>query len=93
MIAGGLIARVDVDTLPVATSAGARVGDSEARVDSLYPGRVAVRPHKYEDGHYLVVTPDRADTTLAIVFETSGGRVTRYRAGRRPMVEYVEGCG
>ncbi|HZF68866.1 MAG TPA: hypothetical protein VEZ47_12565, partial [Gemmatirosa sp.] len=89
----GRIARVDVDTLPVATSVGARVGDDEARIDSLYAGRVTVRPHKYEAGRYLVVTPDRADTTLAIVFETSGGRVTRYRAGRRPMVEYVEGCG
>ena len=86
------VARVDVDSAGVATAAGARVGDSEERVKGLYPGRVVVSPHKYEDGNYLTVTPDASDTTYAIVFETSKGRVTRYRAGRRPQVEYVEGC-
>jgi hypothetical protein len=28
-----------------------------------------------------------------IVFETDGQRVTRFRAGRLPAVQYVEGCG
>ena len=27
-----------------------------------------------------------------IVFETDGQRLTAYRSGRRPAVEYVEGC-
>ena len=85
------VARVDVDSAGVATAAGARVGDTEERVKGLYAGRVAVSPHKYEEGNYLTVTPD-ADTTYAIVFETSKGRVTRFRGGRRPQVEYVEGC-
>lgn len=95
MIEGGRIARVDVDSGGVATDAGARVGDSEARVQSLYPGRVAVTPHKYTAGHrYLTVTPATpADSAYRVVFETDGRRVTRYRAGRRPPVEYVEGCG
>ncbi len=29
----------------------------------------------------------------AIVFEAVKGRIARYRAGLRPQVEYVEGCG
>ena len=91
MIDGGRIARVEVDSGSVATAAGARVGDTEERIQSLYPGRVTVTPHKYEDGHYLTVNTV-GDSSLAIVFETSKGRVTRYRAGRRPAVEYVEGC-
>jgi hypothetical protein len=91
MIDQGRIARIEVDSTGVATAAGARVGDSEDRIQSLYPGRVTVTPHKYEDGHYLTVNAV-GDSSLAIVFETSKGRVTRYRAGRRPAVEYVEGC-
>lgn len=93
MIDEGRVARVDVDSAGVATAAGARVGDSEERIQRLYAGRVKTTPHKYEEGgHYLTV--DAADdSTFAIVFETSKGRVTRYRAGRRPAVEYVEGCG
>jgi len=91
MIDEGRIARVDVDSASIATEAGARVGDSEDRVRSLYPGRVTVTPHKYEDGHYLTVNA-AGDSAFAIVFETAQGKVTRYRAGRRPAVEYVEGC-
>lgn len=95
MVEEGRVARIDVDSGGVATDAGARVGDTAARVQSLYPGRVAVTPHKYTTGHYyLTVTPPApADSAYRIVFETDGQRVTRYRAGRRPPVEYVEGCG
>jgi hypothetical protein len=93
MIVEGGVARVAVDRAGVATASGARVGDTEERVASLYPGRVRVTPHKYEEGgHYLTVNA-ADDSSFAIVFETSKGRVTRYRAGRRPAVEYVEGCG
>jgi hypothetical protein len=88
-------ARVEVDSgATIATAAGARIGDGEERVRSLYPGRVAMTPHKYVAGHhYLTVTPAAADSAYRLVFETDGQRVTRYRAGRRPAVEYVEGCG
>jgi hypothetical protein len=93
MVGGGRVARVEVDSATVATAAGARVGDSEASVQGRYPGRVVVQPHKYTEGHYLVVTPAApADSNFRLIFETEQGRVTRYRAGRRPEVEYVEGC-
>lgn len=91
MLVGETVARIEVDSGGVVTDRGARVGDSEERIDSLYRGLVRVEPHKYTDGNYLVVTPD-ADTTRRIVFETDGQRVTRYRAGRTPEVEWVEGC-
>ena len=94
MVEKGRVARVDVpDSSGISTAAGARVGDSEARIMSLYSGRVKVQPHKYTSGHYLVVTPaNRADSAFRIVFETDGSKVVRYRSGRRPAVEYVEGC-
>lgn len=93
MLEGGRVVRVEVDSTRVATAEGARIGDTEARIEQLYPGRVTVLPHKYTDGHYLYVRPAAsADTTRLLVFETDGRVVTRYRAGQKPQVEYVEGC-
>lgn len=93
MLTSDTVVRIDVlDTL-LRTNEGARVGDSEARIKQLYAGRVTVQPHKYTSGgHYLVVTtPDNARNRL--VFETDGRVVTRYRVGREPEVEQVEGRG
>jgi hypothetical protein len=93
MMVGGRVARVEVSDTTVPTAAGARVGDTEARINALYPGRVQTGPHKYVDGHYLVVRRGAgADSVYRLVFETNGQRVTRYRAGRLPEVEWVEGC-
>jgi hypothetical protein len=93
MVVDGRVARVDVDSGAAATAEGARVGDSEERVRALYAGRVAVTPHKYTDGHYLTVRPAApADSGHRLVFETDGKRVTEYRAGQLPAVEWVEGC-
>lgn len=94
MVEQGKISRTDVDSgTAIATTAGARIGDTEERIKSLYPGQVTVQPHKYTDGHYLIVTPaDAADKDFRIVFETDGSKVTRYRSGKIPSVQYVEGC-
>jgi hypothetical protein len=94
MTVRGQVARVEVRDTTVATAAGARVGDTEARVNALYSGRVQTMPHKYVDGHYLIVHRGAgADSVYRLVFETDGRRVTRYRGGRFPEVEWVEGCG
>ena len=93
MVEDGVVGRVDVLEGTVATSAGARIGDTEATIKKLYAGLVTVSPHKYTDGHYLTVVPKlQADSAFRIVFETDGARVLQYRGGRRPQVEYVEGC-
>jgi hypothetical protein len=94
MVEGGKVVRVEVRRGDVATSTGARIGDSEERIKTLYPG-VSVTPHKYTPaGHYLTAVPaSAADGAYRIVFETDGKRVTTYRAGVKPQVEYVEGCG
>jgi hypothetical protein len=93
MIEQGKVVRIEVRRHDVRTIAGARVGDTEARIQQLYPGRVRVSPHKYTDGHYLTVVP--GDTTghpYRLIFETDGAVVTKYRGGALPQVEYVEGC-
>jgi hypothetical protein len=90
MIIDGRVARIDVEDQAIPTSVGVHVGDSEDRVKMLYMNQVEVTNHKYTDGHYITVVP--ADGSNRIVFETDGTKVTRYRAGRMPEVEWVEGC-
>ena len=94
MVVENKIARVDVtDGSVIATDVGAKIGDTEEQIKSLYGTRVSVTPHKYEDGHYLRVrSTNAADTSHLIIFETANGKVTRYRAGALPGVEYIEGC-
>jgi hypothetical protein len=93
MVQGQRVARMEVDSGAVSTAEGAKIGDTEARVQELYAGRVTVQPHKYTNGHYLVVrSAAAADTTHLLVFETDGRVVQRFRAGQKPQVEWVEGC-
>lgn len=94
MVEGGKVVRVEARPgSNVATSTGARIGDSEEKIKTLYPGQVTVSPHKYTNGHYLAVVPAaKADSSYRIIFETDGKKVLNYRAGIRPQVEYVEGC-
>jgi hypothetical protein len=89
MLLDDVVARIDVDSAGIPTVEGAQVGDTEARIVELYHGRVASLPHKYlEDGHNLVVQT----STSRYVFETDGKKVLRYRVGRTPAIDLVEGC-
>ena len=91
------IARVDVfNDSRITTPRGAKIGNTEAQIKALYPGQIQVTPHQYtgsQGGHYLTFIPkDAADKNYRIVFETLKDRVTQFRSGKLPEVEYVEGC-
>jgi len=93
MVERDTVVRVEVKEGGVSTAEGARIGDNEGRINSLYTGRVFIRPHKYTTGKYMIAMPPAgADTMFRIVFETDGAKVTEFRSGRMPAVEYVEGC-
>lgn len=95
MWVAGHLARLEVSDSTVPTTRGARVGDSASRVDSLYRGRISVSPHKYDPraSYRIVRFAAPADSAFRLVFETdSTQRVARYRVGREPEVEWVEGC-
>ena len=86
------LARLDVIEPGVTTGAGVGVNDPVSAVLKAYGEAVVVTPHKYtydKGGQYLSV-PGPEGTRL--VFETDGARVTRYRIGRLPEVDWVEGC-
>ena len=88
------VVRVDVDSGRVASGLGARIGDPEWRVRDLYGSRVTVQPAKYvAGGHTMLVSPiPPTDSGRRMVFETDGSRITSYRVGRVPEVQWVEGC-
>lgn len=89
MVEDGIVTRGDAKA-GVRNSAKVNVGMSLARVKGLHPG-IRIEPHKYDDnGHYLIL--DSADGSSAVLFEEGGGKVTEIRAGKKPAVEYVEGC-
>jgi hypothetical protein len=94
MVVKGKIARIDVDTGTVTTEDGAKIGDTEDRIRSIYGDELKVTPDKYiPGGHNMTVMGDSASAGKAMVFVTDGQRVTMFRAGRLPEVEWVEGCG
>jgi hypothetical protein len=91
------IVRVDIfQNKRMTTLRGAKIGNTEAQIKAMYPGQIQVTTHQYtgpQGGHYLTFIPkDAADKDYRIVFETLKGRVTQFRAGKLPEVEYVEGC-
>ena len=94
MIVNDTAFRVDVRNPQVRTAEGAAIGDTEQRIAELYGRQLRTEPHKYTNGRYLIATPlAAADSAFRIVFETDGSRVVNYRAGRLPVVLWVEGCG
>ncbi len=92
MIENGHFVRYESADAREQAPGGGRVGMSAAQIDTLYAGRVDRQPHKYEpDGHYLRIAD--AASGDALLFETGGdGKVSRWRVGQVPAVDYVEGC-
>jgi len=77
---------------PVTDSKGFGIGASEKSVVDAYGPVLQVSPHKYGDAddHYLRITSP--DGKSALLFETWDGKVTTFRTGIPPYVDYVEGC-
>lgn len=90
------IKRVDIHAHGIPTLSGIQVGDTENAVIKRYAGKIVIEPHPYEaenNGHYLIFVPkEKQDEAYRLIFETSRGKVTSFRAGVLPEVEWIEGC-
>ena len=93
MFEHGRFVRYDVGTAKETAPGGGKVGMAEAGIRALYGASLETAPHKYVAGaRYLRVAAPQGES--ALVFETDArGRVTRWRVGVAPQVDYVEGCG
>ncbi len=83
------LVRYEVVDPSIRTAKNVGIGSTENEVQAAYDRRVSILPHKYTQGHYLVVAGPKG---LKLLFETDGAVVTTFRAGREPEVSYVEGC-
>lgn len=94
MFEQGRFVRYDLRGANATAPGGGRVGMTAEEIRRLYDGRVTESPHHYvEGGRYLRIA-DPASTTRALLFEVdAAGRVTQWRVGQAPQVDYVEGCG
>lgn len=93
MLEDGKFVRIDVDAPDIEAPGGGKVGMSAQEIDRRYAGRVQQQKHKYvEGGRYLRI--DAADAGPGVLlFETDAAdRVTSWRIGLPPQVDYVEGC-
>jgi hypothetical protein len=98
MVAKGRIARVDIDNDRITTLRGAKIGNTQEQIMNLYPGQIKITPHAYfgfppRNGKYLTFVPqDLADKNYRMIFEISKNLVIKFRSGKLPEVEYIEGC-
>jgi hypothetical protein len=96
MVTSGRIATVEIETNKIVTDYGAKIGDSESLIKSLYPaGQIqTARLANSEQGKSWTVQPSSfAEKNLRLVFvSTNGKTVTRMMAGKVPEVNYIEGC-
>ena len=96
MVSSGRIATVQIETNKIVTNYGAKIGDSESVIKSLYPaGQIqTARLANSEQGKSWTVQPSNfAEKNLRLVFASTNGKtVTRMIAGKVPEVNYIEGC-
>lgn len=92
MVEGGRFVRYDVGTDRETAPGGGRVGMTTAEIEQRYAD-VERRPHKYVEGGAVLRVVDPTGGKGVLVFETdAAGKVTAWRAGVPPQVDYVEGC-
>ncbi|MGJ7901664.1 lectin [Lysobacter sp. 1R34A] len=93
MIENGKFVRVDVGNDKETAPGGGKRGMSADEIRKLYAGRIEEQPHKYVEGGKNLRIGDAAGGAGALVFETdAAGKVTAWRIGVPPQVDYVEGC-
>lgn len=93
MFENGKFVRYDVGTGREIAPGGGKVGMDADEIRSLYAGRVEETPHKYVEGGRYLGVEDISGGEGKLVFATDGdGKVTSWRVGVRPQVDYVEGC-
>lgn len=92
MIEGDRFVRYDVGNAREAAPGGGRVGMTAADIEARYPG-VEHRPHKYVEGGQVLRVAHGPGGIGVLVFEVdASGKVTAWRAGVPPQVDYIEGC-
>jgi hypothetical protein len=89
LFTGKRLRRISIRTPLFATATGIRVGSPEARVLAAHPGMLERVPQFYvpDEDNLILSTGERK-----VVFTLTGGKVAEISTGRKPEIDYVEGC-
>lgn len=94
MIEQDLFVRYSSDDPDLAAPGGGKVGMGADEIRALYGAEVQELPHKYVEGAKTLAVDATGISETRVVFETdAAGKVTEWRVGAAPQVDYVEGCG
>ncbi|HEY4582282.1 MAG TPA: lectin, partial [Lysobacter sp.] len=92
MFEQGRFVRYDIHQADAIAPGGGRVGLTADDIRRLYAGRVEERPHEYVAGGKYLRVADAASRRATLFEIDERGRVTTWRVGQAPQVDYVEGC-
>jgi len=93
MIENGKFVRVDVGNDREVAPGGGKAGMSADEIRKLYAGRIEEQPHKYvEGGKYLRIKDSAGGNGVLVFVADAAGKITAWRTGVPPQVDYVEGC-
>ncbi|NIJ69340.1 hypothetical protein [Xanthomonas sp. 60] len=94
MIEGRRLVRFDVRGPAIVAPGGGRVGMSLGELQQLYPERADLGPDKYDpQAQHLRVRPQQEGNGIVDFTLDANGKVSQWRVGRSPQVDYAEGCG
>lgn len=94
MIEGRKLVRYDVRSPAITAPGGGKVGMTLGELQVLYPERADVGPDKYDEkAQHLRVRPAQDGAAVIDFALGADGRVSAWRVGQTPQVDYVEGCG
>ena len=92
MIEGGKFVRYSTESDKYVAPGGGKRGMSADEIRKLYPG-AEEQPHKYVEGGKNLRIKDGTGGNGVLIFETdAAGKVSAWRVGVPPQVDYVEGC-
>jgi len=93
MMEEGKFVRYEIRTDKEAAPGGGKVGMTADALQALYNNTLQSAPHKYVEGGKTLSVAASGVAPSKLVFETdAAGKVTSWRVGLTPQVDYVEGC-
>jgi hypothetical protein len=93
MLEGDTFVRYDIGNAIDVAPGGGKVGMDADQIRALYSGRIREQPQKYvPGGQYLRIGADDDSGSVLVFDADANGKVTGWRVGQPPAVDYVEGC-
>ncbi len=93
MIGDGKFVRFGTESAKFVAPGGGKVGMAVKDLQALYRGALQSTPHKYvEGGQYLSIAASGVAPSKLVFEVDAAGKVTEWRVGLTPQVDYIEGC-